>query len=149
MKRFEFSLNKLMGFKKQVLDTEKNTLAHLRRQQQLLEDEKTDTIAKLFSSNEEFCRRSSQGMNVMQIQVFKGYHKSLSEQIIELEKSIQKMEIKVQAQLKVVVEATKEVSSLEKLEDKQLEDYNFRVAKAEEQFIAEYVLNSSYNSDTN
>lgn len=144
MKRFEFSLNKLMGYKKQVLDREKNALAHLRKQQQQLEDEKADTIRKLTHSGKEFVQKSAMGMNVMQIQVFKGYQQSLTEQIKELEDSIQKMEFKVQAQLRVVVEATKEVSSLEKLEDKQLEDYNFKVAKAEEQFISEYVLNSSY-----
>ena len=65
-------------------------------------------------------------------------------QIKELENSIEDMETKVQKQLGVVVEATKEVSSLEKLEEKQLEDYRFKVAKAEEQFISEYVMNSTY-----
>ena len=82
----------------------------------------------------------------MQVNVFKGYHQSLSAQIKELEASIEKMEVKVQRQLSVVIEATKEVSSLEKLEDKQLEEYNFKVAKAEEQFIAEYVTNSTYRN---
>ena len=38
----------------------------------------------------------------------------------------------------------KEVSSLEKLEEKQLEEYKFKVQKAEEQFISEYVMNSTY-----
>lgn len=147
MKRFEFTLNKLMSYKKQVLDREKNTLAHLRRQQQQLEDEKEETIKMLSRSGAEFMKKSARGMTVMQIQVFKGYHQSLTEQILELEESIEKMEKKVQVQLKVVVEATKEVSSLEKLEDKQLEEYNFRVAKAEEQFISEYVLNSSYRTN--
>ena len=83
-------------------------------------------------------------MTVIQITMFKSYHQSLSQQIKELEESIEKMETRVQRQLKVVVEATKEVSSLEKLEEKQLEAYNFQVAKAEEQFISEYVINSTY-----
>lgn len=146
MKRFEFSLNKLMGYKQQVLDREKNDLAHLRRQQQQYMDEKAALEEKLRSSNREFCARSAQGMTVMQISVFKGYHQSLSGQIKELEASIEKMETKVQKQLSVVIEATKEVSSLEKLEGKQLEEYNFKAAKAEEQFIAEYVTNSTYRA---
>lgn len=144
MKRFEFSLNKLMGYKKQVLDREKNDLAHLRRQQQQMLDEKAELEAKLTSSNNEFCQKSGVGMTVLQITMFKSYHQSLSQQIKELEASIEKMEEKVQKQLGVVIEVTKEVSSLEKLEEKQLEEYNFMVAKQEEQFISEYVMNSTY-----
>ncbi len=144
MKRFEFSLNKLMGYKKQVLDREKNDLAHLRRQQQQMLDEKSELEARLTSSNNEFCQKSGVGMTVLQITMFKSYHQSLSQQIKELEASIEKMEEKVQKQLGVVIEATKEVSSLEKLEEKQLEEYNFTVAKQEEQFISEYVMNSTY-----
>lgn len=146
MKRFEFSLNKLKGYKEQVLDREKNDLAHLRRQQQQYIDEKTALEQKLRSSNREFLEKSAAGMTVLQVTTFKGYHQSLSAQIRELEASIEKMEEKVQRQLSVVIEATKEVSSLEKLEDKQLEEYNFKVAKAEEQFIAEYVTNSTYRA---
>ncbi len=146
MKRFEFSLNKLMGYKRQVLDREKNSLAHLRKQQQQYMDEKAALEEKLRRSNKEFCLKSEQGMTVMQVSVFKGYHQSLSNQIKELEASIANMETKVQKQLSVVIEATKEVSSLEKLEGKQLEEYNFKVAKAEEQFIAEYVTNSTYRN---
>ncbi len=146
MKKFEFSLNKLKGYKQQVLDREKNDLAHLRKQQQQYMDEKNALEYKLRASNSEFVERSAAGMTVLQVTMFKGYHKSLSEQIRELEESIARMEEKVQDQLNVVIEATKEVSSLEKLEEKQLEEYNFKAAKADEQFIAEYVTNSTYRS---
>ena len=144
MKRFKFSLDKLKGYKEQVLDKEKNDLAQLRNQQQALVDEKHKTEETLRLSNEEFIKKSNSGMSVMQITMFKSYHQSLSQQIKELEASIEKMEVKVQRQLNVVVEATKEVSSLERLEEKQLEAYNFQVANAEEQFISEYVINSTY-----
>ena len=144
MKRFEFSLNKLMNYKQQVLDREKNDLAHLRRQQQQLMDEKQELEERLRSSNEEFCEKSGVGMNVIQITMFKSYHQSLTQQINDLQSSIVEMEVKVQNQLNNVIEATKEVSSLEKLEDRQLEDYKFRSAKEEERFISEYVMNSTY-----
>ena len=54
MKRFEFSLNKLKGYKQQVLDREKNSLAHLRRQQQQYIDDKYALEQKLKQSNEEY-----------------------------------------------------------------------------------------------
>lgn len=144
MKRFEFSLNKLMGYKKQVLDREKNSLAHLRMQQQQMQDEKEQLEAKLKQSADEFRELSSKGISVMQITLFKGYHQSLRMQIADLRLAIEEMEKKVQKQLGVVIDATKEVSSLEKLEEKQLEEYKAKVAKAEEQFISEYVMNSTY-----
>lgn len=144
MKRFEFSLNKLMGYKQQVLDKEKSSLAHLRMQQQKMQEEKEQLEASLHRSADEFRELSEKGVTVTQITMFKGYHQSLRMQIKELENSIEEMETKVQKQLGVVVEASKEVSSLEKLEEKQLEDYRFKAAKAEEQFISEYVMNSTY-----
>lgn len=144
MKRFEFSLNKLMGFKKQVLDKEKNDLAQLRRQQQQLFDEKAELEAKLKRSGEEFNEKAGQGMTALQVSCFKGYHQSLIQQIKDMEAAIEQMNTKVQKQLNNVIEATKEVSTLEKLEEKQLEDYKFRAAKEEEQFISEYVMNSTY-----
>lgn len=144
MKRFEFSLNKLKGYKEQVLEVEKNSLAQLRSRQQQMMDEQNELREKLRLSNEEFCEKSGKGMTVLQITMFKGYHRSLSQQIEELEKSIEQMEVKVRKQLNVVVAATQEVSSLEKLEEKQLEEYKFMAAKEEERFISEYVMNSTY-----
>lgn len=144
MKRFEFSLNKLKGYKEQVLEVEKNSLAQLRSRQQQMMDQQNELRETLRKSNEEFCEKSGQGMTVLQITMFKGYHQSLSQQIKELEKSIEQMEVKVQKQLNVVVAATQEVSSLEKLEEKQLEEYKFMAAKEEERFISEYVMNSAY-----
>ena len=144
MKRFQFTLAKLLGYKQQVLDREKNSLAHLRRQQQQIADQKTELERKLSHSNNEFCTKSAKGMAVFQIAIFKDYHKSLCEQIKALEAEIIAFEEKIQKQLAVVIEATKEVSSLEKLEDKQLEEYKFKEQKADEKFIEEYVNNSSY-----
>jgi flagellar export protein FliJ len=146
MKRFEFSMNKLKGYKTQVLDREKDALAYLRRQRQLLEDEKADNIRQLSESNDEFNAQSTLGLNVMQIQVFKSFHKALSDKITELEESITRAEFKVQQQLRIVVEATKEVKTLEKLEEKQLEEYNSAAAKLEERFIEEFVLNRTYRA---
>lgn len=133
-----------MGYKKQVLDREKNNLAHLRMQQQQMQEEKMQLEAKLKRSADEYHELSGKGITVMQITMFKSYHQSLRMQIKELENSIEEMEKKVQRQLGVVIDVTKEVSSLEKLEEKQLEEYKFKVQKAEEQFISEYVMNSTY-----
>lgn len=149
IKRFQFTLDKLKGYKEQVLSKEKGDLAALRAQQAKYAAEQARVQAELDEANEEFLRKSGSGMTIMEMTLFKEYLNSLSDQIRELERKIQLEEEKIKFQTKVVVEANKDVSSLEKLEDKQREEYNFKAAKAEEQFIEEYVSNSVYYKTAN
>lgn len=149
IKRFQFTLDKLKGYKEQVLSKEKGDLAALRAQQAKYAAEQAKVQAELDEANEEFLRKSGSGMTIMEMTLFKEYLNSLSDQIRELERKIQLEEEKIKFQTKVVVEANKDVSSLEKLEDKQREEYNFKAAKAEEQFIEEYVSNSVYYKTAN
>ena len=142
-------MDKLKGYKEQVLSKEKGDLAALRAQQAKYAAEQAKVQAELDQANEEFLRKSGSGMTIMEMTLFKEYLNSLSDQIRELERKIQLEEEKIKFQTKVVVEANKDVSSLEKLEDKQREEYNFKVAKAEEQFIEEYVSNSVYFKTAN
>lgn len=142
-------MDKLKGYKEQVLSKEKGDLAALRAQQAKYAAEQAKVQAELDEANEEFLRKSGSGMSIMEMTLFKEYLNSLSDQIRELERKIQLEEEKIKFQTKVVVEANKDVSSLEKLEDKQREEYNFKVAKAEEQFIEEYVSNSVYYKTAN
>ena len=131
------------------MSKEKGDLAALRAQQAKYAAEQAKVQAELDEANEEFLRKSGSGMTIMEMTLFKEYLNSLSDQIRELEKKIQLEEEKIRFQTKVVVEANKDVSSLEKLEDKQREEYNFKVAKAEEHFIEEYVSNSVYFKTAN
>lgn len=142
-------MDKLKGYKEQVLSKEKGDLAALRAQQAKYAAEQARVQAELDEANEEFLRKSGSGMTIMEMTLFKEYLNSLSDQIRELERKIQLEEEKIKFQTKVVVEANKDVSSLEKLEDKQREEYNFKAAKAEEQFIEEYVSNSVYYKTAN
>lgn len=144
MKRFEFSLKKLLSYKEQVLRREKNDLAALRQQQQLAYDEKERVKKNLAHADRDFAERSARGMTPQQIMLAKGYINQLLEQLRRLDITIENLALRIEKQLSVVVEATKEVSSLEKLQDKQFEEYNKSVQKAEETFIGEYVSNSQF-----
>lgn len=144
MKRFEFSLAKLLNYKEQILKREKNDLANLRKQQQQHIEEKEQLILKLKQANDEFLICSKRGMTPQQIALSKGYMNSLSDKIRELERNIILWDKRIEKQLGVVVEATKEVSSIEKLQEKQLDDYNKASQKEEEIFISEYVSNVQF-----
>lgn len=145
MKRFQFTLDKLMGYKDQVLSKEKNDLAQLRSDQLKVISEKEEMEQKLRESGEEFAEKAALGMSIMEITMFKGFHNALIDQIRLKEKQISEFDDRIAKQLNVVVEVSKDVNSLEKLRDKQLEEYRFRVNKSEEQFIEEYVSNKTFS----
>ncbi len=148
MKRFNFTLGKLLDYKDQVLSKEKNDLARLRGARQEVISEKERLEDTLKSSGEEFSLKAAKGMSVNDITMFKNFHSALMRQIKDADKRIAELDKQIANQMGVVVEANKEVSSLEKLKDKQLEEYRFNVNKSEEQFIEEYVTVSSFRRTT-
>ncbi|MGN1417254.1 MAG: flagellar export protein FliJ [Oscillospiraceae bacterium] len=144
MKRFNFTLEKLLDYKDQVLSKEKNDLAQLRAEKRQREDEKAELEEKLRLSGEEYAEKAARGMTVNDITMFKNFHSALIRQIKDKEDEISALDGKIAGQTNVVVEVSKDVNSLERLKDKQLEEYRFAVNKSEEQFIEEYVSVSSF-----
>lgn len=143
MKKFEFSLGKLLSYKRQLLKKEKDELARLRVEQQRAIDEGERLKLLVIDANKDFILQSEKGMMPQQIILAKGYINSMTERVRILIKTIAIMETNIDKQLKIVVEATKEVSSIEKLEEKQFEEYKIMVQKSEELFIEEFVSNAA------
>lgn len=143
MKRFEFSLNKLLSYKQQVLKREKNDLANLRRHQQILIEEKQALKEKLIMKNTELCQRINGGISCQLIALHKNYMTSLNEQTQGLTLKIHQVGLNIEKQLGIVVEVTKEINSLEKLEGKQLSEYSKAEQKVNELFIEEFVQYTS------
>lgn len=141
MKKFKFSLDKLLNYKEQILDKEKNELSALRHKKQSAEEELSEVRNHLKVSNQNYIEKSQAGMSAQDMVVSKRYLNSLTDKIFQLEKIIEIYEEKIQKQLIVVIEATKEVNTIQKLEEKQLEEYNTAVRKADENFIQEFVIN--------
>ncbi len=143
MKKFQFTLNKLLDYKGQVLEKEKNDLAALNLSRAEAEDAKLMLEDELKKTQDNFNIKAQQGVSPMEMACFSAYHESLRIRIRDTEREIADLEAAVEKQTGVVTEASKEVKSLEKLEEKQLEDYKFRANKADEQFIEEYVNGAS------
>ena len=141
MKKFKFSLDKLLNYKEQILDKEKNELSALRHKKQSAEEELLEVKNHLKVSNQNYIEKSQAGMSAQDMVVSKRYLNSLTDRIFQLDKIIAIYEEKIQKQLLVVIEATKEVNTIQKLEEKQLEEYNTAGRKADENFIQEFVIN--------
>lgn len=143
MKKFKFTLDKLLDYKDQILDKEKNDLAALNMQRAEAVEHKEQLQQHMKNTQDDFNARAAKGISPVEMAMFNCYHESLRMSISDTEREIEQLSMAVEKQTGVVVEASKEVSSLEKLEEKQLEAYRFKVAKADEAFIEEYVNSAS------
>ena len=123
MKKFQFSLRKLQDYKQQLLKKEKNTLSSMRRELQEMFDEKDCLIHTRRDKNAELTDRINEGLSPQHIMLHKRYIDSITEKIANLDINIELQQKKIQQQLDVVVELTKECDSFEKLEKIQLEEY--------------------------
>ncbi len=141
MKKFKFSLDKLKSYKEQIKKREENTLASLRAEQLEKLHEKEELLKELDRRNAEFIRKSEKGMTAMEMVTEKGFISYILDSIKAKDKEISIMTAKINKQLIVVTEASREVQTLEKLEEKQFDEYKFKERKADEAFIDEYVGN--------
>ena len=139
MKKFQFSLGRMRDYRERLLEEEKGTLQRYKAERNQIEDE----IARLEGEFGELSRRmqekAEKGTTVIELRKLSAQMDNVRMQIRELEKALTKAEQRVEKQMQVVVEANKEVTKLDKLEEKQLEEYRRQVNKAEEDRIDEFV----------
>lgn len=143
MKKFQFTLQKLMDFRQQELDRQKNTLSALQADLQRIYQEKEELIRQVEECSADLELVCRQGAQAFEISVRKRYIVTLQQEIHEHDASAAVKQQEINKQLGVVVEATKDVRTLEKLEEKQLEEYKAAAAKENEQFIEEFVSGQS------
>lgn len=139
MKKFQFTLEKLLDYKDQVLEKEKNDLAYLHAEKNSALEHKEELEQYMKEAQDDFNFRAQKGISPMEMFMFKEYHNTLRLSIEDTTREIEKLEASIEKQTGVVTEASKDVKSLEKLEEKQLEEYNHAAAKENEQFIDEFV----------
>ena len=140
MKKFKFSLETVLDYKDQMLNSLRNEhgiiLAAIREQEDVL-----DRIWDRYREyNEEFCERKRTGMTAMDAVM---YQSALRAQELEIQRETEKLEqLRTEEEKKrnEVVEAKKETASLEKLRERKLDHYNKEIQKAEEQRIEEFVV---------
>lgn len=146
MKKFQFSLQKLKDFREQELDRQKNILSIMQGELRTIEESAEQLRRRVAAESEALTVVSAQGIPAYEISLRKRYIVTLQQEIHAKEAQAIKKKAEIEAQLGVVVEATKDVKTLEKLEEKQLEEYKAMETKENEQFIEEFVSNAAVRS---
>lgn len=146
MKKYEFSLKRIKDYKNQMLNREKNALLGLRMEKKGLEEKIEELDLQYEKINEEMHEKFQSGMTVSQINIYEFRKNGVREEKRVLLKRIGLLDISIERQQKKVVSAKQEVSGLEKLEEKQREEYMAAYNKEQEDIIAEFV-STSYSKE--
>ena len=140
MKKFKFSLDTVLAYKDQVLDSLKSEhamiIAETREQELLL----AAAWSRYRDYDEEFRERKLTGISATDALM---YQSALRAQELEIQRQTEKLkQLQAREEKKrgEVVEAKKDTASLEKLREHKLENYNKMIQKNEEQRIEEFVV---------
>ena len=148
MKKFNFTLQSLKKYNDQVLDSEKSVLGRLRAELAEMQGELDSKTAEYEQSIDTLNELVKGGTTAMRLSLHKKYVSSLQQDMYRIKAQMAKKREEIENQLQKVIDATKEVSKLEKLEEKQLEEYRYAAQKEQEQIIEEFVTNGSSNGGT-
>ena len=139
MKKFVFSLERMLVYQQQNLEKEKGILGKLTAARDELEEIKEGQENRIANIQMEIKRRQDEGTTVF---ILKGCFSVLEGVRLQLEdtkKELSQAQGRVEKQRHIVTEASKEVKKLEKLKENQLEEYHHDEAKEQQDIITEHV----------
>lgn len=141
MKRFKFSLEKVLDYRRHIQDKEKDTLALLRAEYNQLLDEERELQRRYEAAKREYAENSAAGIKIIDAKIMLNNIEDIR-RLIEIQKAkISEKEIQVDNQAKKLVVATQEKMTVEKLREKKLEIYRDEETKSEEKFIDDFLSN--------
>lgn len=129
----------MRNYKDRILDEEKNTLAHLKAKQAQIEQKIEENRAQFRRISLELAEEQARGTTAARLRAYDMQLMNIRRQLEQLKEELQRAAVEVDCQMKQVVAASQEVSKLDKLQDKQYEEYQKSAAKAEEIVIEEFV----------
>ncbi|MBR5091329.1 MAG: flagellar FliJ family protein, partial [Ruminiclostridium sp.] len=119
-------------------------LAELRAELREMEAELEKILEDIVRLNRELMELYEKGTTANDIAVHKRYINNKQQELHMKRHQILMQNRKIEQQLEVVIDATKEVSKLEKLEEHQFDDYKAAEQKENELFIEEFVSNADW-----
>lgn len=139
MKKFKFSLETVLSYKQQILETLQTehaaVIAQVRAQETLLEE-----LWRAYEAySAEYRERSAAGIAVTDALTYQANLRARERDIKAETERLAQLRQQEEAKRMEVVEAKQETASIEKLREKKLNTYNVTIAKGEEQFIEEFV----------
>lgn len=139
MKRFYFSLENVLRYKEQTLDNLRAEhaarLREIRRcERELLALEEEHRLCR-----EDFAKEKAGGMRIADVYTYEHYLDATGLRIAAKKEELALWERRAEEKRAEVVEAKKETSSIDKLKEKKLAEYEKEARRQEERLIEEFV----------
>lgn len=139
MKKFHFTLGRMLDFKNQILDREKDTLGRIRREKNLIDEKILRYERQLAEASDEMIEKQKTGVPARELILYSIQAEHTRRYLEDLRKEQLALEKEVERQTDVVRRASQDVSSLEKLKERQWEQYCYELNKATQEEILEFV----------
>ena len=146
MKKFAFSLDKVLDFKEQTLENKNNEMAKLQSDLRELERKIDDCNFQFAQTNQKMVTALETGLSALDMASYKTY---LQEINLNTKKLInQKFELVkfIDQKMAVILELKTDISGLEKLKDKKFSEYSKLIQKEQELALEEFVNKTRYNA---
>lgn len=149
MKKFTFSLERVLNYKEQVeqsLRSEHGQAVRKVKEKEAQIEELETGFARYTSDLEEV---KAQEVSAARLRAYEGYLGTLIGRIAMEKKNLLVLEKEEERKREQVIEAKKETSSIQKLKEKKQKEYAAQSAKLEEREIEEFVSNRSMEQKKN
>lgn len=139
MKKFQFSLDNVLGYKQQVLENLQNEHAMIMQRVRQQEEHLEQTTASYHDCNRQFRQAEAEGITVAEALRFESGLRFWEKEIESSRLLLQKYRQEAEEKRKQVVAARQDTASLENLKEKKHEAYLEAAQKGEERTIEELV----------
>ena len=139
MKKFAFSLERMLNFQSQNLEKEMGIVGRMTAERDALEAQKRDMADKAAGVQADITSREAERTTIFMLKACFSILESARNQLEEMEEELKLLQAGLERQRQIVTEASREVKKLEKLKEKQLEEYHRGEAKEQQETIAEHV----------
>lgn len=139
MKKFQFPLNTVLMYKQQILDSLQGEHAVILAQLHQQEDVLDSLWTRYRAYNEEYKEQQRQGLPITTALMYQSGLRACEAKIALETKQLEEFQRQEEQKREQVVAAKQETSSIEKLKEKKLDQYQKAVQKDEEALIDEFV----------
>lgn len=141
MKKFKFSLQRILDYRQSLYEKEKNTLSMLHSRRAELEQQRQELLLMQVKVSEEHTKNIKNGITPLQYSAYYAKIEGARLLIKSLDENLLRLKVDIEKQTQVVVDISKSVKSFENLRERKLQDYNVEVEKVETERIAELISN--------
>ena len=140
MKKFVFTLEKVLNYKKQILDVKKSEMAQLQTKLKELEEEIRALELRSQELSRSLAARLQSGIATSEAADCKTFQTELIRKIQKLLGKKQQLLELISLKRQEIVRMNSEISGLERLKDKQMDNYRKLSGKEQERSVEEFVV---------